>query len=491
MKILGTAAMQALEDSAIQGGVSVAALMEQAVEGCFNIILERWEKPRPVLVLAGKGHNGNDALVLAHRLRQAGWPVSILLGHPPEGRKPIPVESARGILQHATPLESELGGMASRNGKIVIDGLLGLGSRGPARGRAREILLWARSIRQPGDDYIALDFPSGLDADTGASDEATFPADFTFCLGAVKPGCLKDRARSLAGRIFAVPLPLLDRPEEKEASGDFFFTLREARQLARRLNPATHKYNRGVVALWAGSPGMAGAASLSATAALRAGAGLVKLWTNVPPSHPLPFLPPEVMTPADNALLLQKPGSALVIGPGLGRNGDTLDFFRQLLPKIQTPAVIDADALYLLAQDPGLIVGLRQDAVLTPHSGEMKRLRGGELPDRRQAAIEWTSRYPGVLVLKGPHSIVAAKGHALSFNASGNPGLATGGSGDVLSGILGTLLAQEYNPVDAARLAVFWHGLAGDLAARELTEQCVTASALIGRLPEAWSLLLL
>lgn len=490
MKILETTAMQALENSAIQSGISVAALMEQAVEGCFHMILERWKKPRPVLVLAGKGHNGNDALVLAQRLRQAGWPVAILLSHPQEDRKPVPVESARAILHQATTLETNLGGVASRNGKIVIDGLLGLGSHGPARGRAREILLWARAIRQPRDDYIALDFPSGLDADTGTFDEATFPADFTLCLGAIKPGCLKDPARALVGRIFPVHLPLLDSPEKTPPPLGFFFTLREARHLARRLDPAMHKYNRGVVALWAGSPGMAGAASLSATAALRAGAGLVKLWTNLPSAHPLPSLPPEVMTPSDPSLLFHKPGSALVIGPGLGRDENTLDFFRQLLSKIETPAVIDADGLYLLAQDPGLIVGLRQDAVLTPHEGEMKRLRGGDIPDRRQAAIEWTSRYPGVLVLKGPHSIVAAKGHVLSFNASGNPGMATGGTGDVLSGILGTLLAQKYDPVDAARLAVFWHGLAGDLAADDLSEQCVTASALIDRLPQAWSLLL-
>lgn len=484
--ILDARTARAWEESAFTRGLDRAALMAQAVGGCVQEIISRWPRPGTLLVLAGKGHNGNDALAIAARLRSAGWRIDAILTDPPSARARPPLAEIEPVASAAflwpdRPFDS------IPTGTLVLDGLLGLGTTGPARGRVRDLLCWLpRAVRGPV-VRLALDGPSGLNPDTGEFDDAAFRADFTLALGSIKPGFLLDAASPCVGRIVAIPLPLLaDTPiPAHDSSGEVWIDLDAARCLARPSPAHAFKHRRGQLGILAGSPGMTGAAVLAANAAVRAGCGLVRLWTRVPLEQPLPRLLPEVMRVAQPEMLLRQRSSALLIGPGLGHDEVIRDDLARFLVNVTAPAVLDADALNLLAFHPELWSNIQFPFVLTPHTGELQRLLGRPYAERKEAAFVGTERFGGTLVLKGPNTLVTARESGLTWNGSGNPGMAKGGMGDVLSGVIGTLLAQGYPTLDAARLGTFWHGLAGDLAATEHGEQAVHPEQVSQRLGRA------
>ncbi|MFQ3671052.1 MAG: NAD(P)H-hydrate dehydratase, partial [Verrucomicrobiia bacterium] len=474
MHILSSATARAWEDAAFTSGTSRSTLMAEAVHGCFHQINRRWPHPRHALVLAGKGHNGNDALALAAQLRLAGWSVTTISTVAPHARADAPLpeiaaQAEAALLWPARPAS------ALPPASLIIDGLLGLGASGPARGVTRDLLLWLQQAMPSSAVRLAIDGPSGLDLDTGEHDEATFRADFTLVLGAIKPGLLLDASLPLVGRLLPIPLPSLDLTPlpPHELLGETWFGLSDAQALARPTPVHASKHRRGQLGILAGSRGMDGAAVLAANAAVASGCGLVRLWTRLPPDHPLPGLFPEVMRVDDPANLLRQRSSAFVLGPGLGHDPELARLLAGFLPNLTVPAVLDADALNLLALHPELWAKISFPFVLTPHTGELQRLLGRSFPERKEAAFIASERFGGTLVLKGPHTLVTARESPLSWNASGNPGMASGGMGDVLSGVIGTLLAQGYPPLEAARLGVFWHGLAGDQAASEAREQTV------------------
>ncbi len=476
MHVLPSSTVRAWESSAFASGLDRACLMTQAVDACFSEITARWPRPGRALILAGKGHNGSDVLALAARLRTIGWQIETIITEPSAARAepPLPEIADEAATAHLWPARPPKG---IPDGTLVIDGLLGLGASGPARGAARDLLLWVQHQTQGPAIRIALDGPSGLDLDSGEHDDATFRADFTLALGALKPGLLLDAAHPFVGRLIAIPLPLLDAypVPDKEPTGESWFGLPEARALARHAPVHAFKHRRGQLGILAGSLGMSGAAVLAANAAVEAGCGLVRLWTRTPATDPLPGLLPEVMRVPDPALLLRHRSSALLIGPGLGHDEEIAALFNTFLPNVTVPSLLDADALNLLARHPDLWGKVGFPFVLTPHSGELQRLLGRNFPERKEAAFVATERFHGTLVLKGPQSLVTAREAGLTWNGSGNPGMASGGMGDVLSGVIGTLLAQGYPPLEAARLGVFWHGRAGDFAAAQGREQTVHA----------------
>jgi NAD(P)H-hydrate epimerase len=486
MNVLPPSVMQAWEKKAFEGGLGQAELMRTAVEACWQELRRRFGEPRPVLVLAGKGNNGNDALTLGARLRDLGWPVTVVLsdGVMQRSRSPLAEgdELARGGLvwpaRPAGPLPARL---------LILDGLLGVGAKGLARGAARDILLWIAHERRAGNVAISLDVPSGLDLETGEQDAATFHADFTFCLGAIKPMLLSDSVSRSVGRLVGLPLPALGKTSvpDHQKCDERWFDLEEARSLARSGSVQAHKHQRGNLGILAGSPGMAGAAVLAANAAVVAGAGLVRLWSRLPENYVYPGLCPEVMRAPSWEALLESGCRAYVVGPGLGHDAEAADILSKFLANVSVPVVLDADALNLLAVHPELWQKVSFPFVLTPHTGELERLTGRLFKERKEAALMANEKFHGTLVVKGPYTLVAGQESGLTWNGSGNPGMASGGMGDVLSGIIGTLLAQGYPPVEAARLGVFWHGLAGDQAAGEFREQVVHATMVTGRLPAA------
>ena len=489
MKTVSTAEMRAWEQKVLQSGMRAEFLMQHAVSGLMARWIKRFPRPGQALFFCGKGHNGNDGLWLAELLRRHGWDVAIVLSHQPSQRRAVESAEVRASIQHASvwPQTPEFPG---RTGKIriLVDALLGTGASGAPRGMEKELLSAMAGLSSSFDFKISLDAPSGIDADTGQPFPDAFRADLTMCLGAIKKGLLQDQARPWVGRLDCIPLPL--PLETCDASGSDTFHLQDAHSLARHLSASSHKYQRGTLSVWAGSPGMGGAALLSAGSGLRAGAGLVRLYTHPGLESAILQSHPEIMTwpltPAALPAAFFK-AKAWVLGPGIGVTDENFTILKNLLTSAPCPLVIDADALTLLARDTGLLNECHQPVLLTPHHGELERLLGEPFVERSSAADIWLKRHPStILIAKGPNTLVAANNQRLSHNGSGNPGMASAGMGDVLSGILGSLLAQGYAPWDAARLGVYWHGLAADHAAESQTEQCLNACDLISHLGSAW-----
>ena len=460
--------MKDWEAATLSGTVTEARLMQEAVDGCARWIREQLPAHFPVLILCGKGNNGNDGLLLALQLLKEGKrEVVALLSDPVLERRVPPFDEVR-LFAEKCPVWPGISAIRKEGRRIVIDALLGLGAKGAPRGNAAEILHWVKVRKNSGDIFLAIDCPSGMDADTGEIYEPFFSAEITCAIGAVKSGCLQDRASEAVGRILPVPITLTkDYPLQPHGE---FYTMREAVTNLVKIPVDAHKHSRGRLGILAGSPGMLGAAALCSLAAIRAGAGFVKLYQEeglissgigVPEVVHRPLLPGGVV-PEDFGEC-----HAHVVGPGIGRTEEAGMRFEKIFARLSRPAVLDADALYWLGKNRELLQDIQPGHVLTPHQGEMQGLLGHSFTERMEAAKEWTEKFPGVLVLKGPHTIVAQQGRLFSRNSTGGPWLATAGSGDVLAGVIGTLLAQGYEGYEAARLGVFLHGLTSDILARE------------------------
>lgn len=487
MNILEPAAMRAWERREIASGrADEAELMRAAVAGAAAFLRSWREAPRRLLVLAGKGNNGNDGLLLAATLRAEGWEVCVRLSTPPEARRKIALEE---VAREAAAAEVWSGGDGSfpAGPWTVVDALAGSGAVGELRGAVAEMVAAAEVLRQcPGSRFVSLDTPSGL-----GTKGVVFAADATVVLGAVPPLCLRDANRRWVGRLVPVALPLRGAPE-----ADRFITPEVAARGLPRLAVDGHKYQRGEVAVWAGSPGMAGAAALAAHAALRAGAGVVRLWTHpeLVGSGSMALVPPEVMVrplpwdaPWPEALVR---APVILAGPGVGRGKEAATILRRLGEETRAALVLDADALALAAQDTSIFAVARERRVVaTPHAGEWKRLLGYSPEEREEAARALILRHPGVAwLLKGPNTLVG-DADSITWNGTGNPGMASAGMGDVLGGVVAALLARGLGAGAAARLGACWHGLAADLACRAVPEALLTAGDVLRALPEAWAVL--
>ncbi|MDR2463052.1 MAG: NAD(P)H-hydrate dehydratase [Verrucomicrobiales bacterium] len=488
MKVVPSATIQSWEQDTLAAGIKVSALMEQAVLGCFRFIREKFPRPGAAIFLCGKGNNGNDGLWLAGLMAEHGWNVEVLLTGPPTERKWIDSVEINSALAHAqTWPQFHSHHLNDRVPTLVFDCLLGVGANGEPSGKTREVLDWWQTQRKPWHVTVSIDTPSGLDASTGAATACAFQADITLAIGAVKQGCLQGDGANIAGRI--VPVPLTIYQDDADNFADFF-DLPMARELARVLPPTAHKYQRGELAVFAGSPGLLGAAVLCSRAALRAGAGVVHLFCHPDCYSQLALGTPEVMvTPWNGDIIPAKAASAdaWIIGPGFGTDQAAERKFSLLLRSASHPLLLDADALFLLNNQSQLISTRKTPITLTPHEGEFQQLRGSPLADRQASSATWIKKHPNtILVLKGANTLVTEYHHAPSYNGSGNPGLATAGAGDVLSGVIGALLAQRMAPFDAARLGVYWHGLAADSALCAQAEQTLMAGDLIHHLGGAW-----
>ena len=481
------------EEKSLQAGDRIKDLMRQAVNGCLRELTPFLPKPSTALILIGPGHNGNDALLLGMELKELGWNVDFLLSRPP-GRRIHPdsrVKSKhwkKALIWPAKPSRF----LKTKAPRLVIDGLLGLGATPPARPTEAGILSWISREKRGSDLYVAIDIPSGLHPVTGAAPGPTFPADLTLALGSVKTGCLRDSALAFVGQLrgipidFATPLPKI--------SSDFFLPS-EAHSIIRSRPANAHKRSAGVVHLWAGSAEFPGAASLTSLGSLRSGAGYVRLFSNRPiPESISPTLPELLLHSLDPGQAPQvdaflQGASALVIGPGLPPTTVLESFLTQLLPRTKVPIVLDAGALEIVARRPEILKSATGPTLLTPHAGELSRMLEKAVEDRADAAREWLAKFPhSLLIAKGPHTLIATNEHPFSFNSTGGPAQATAGMGDLLSGLLGGLLALGYPPFDSARLAVLWHGLASDLALQK-GGPTTLATDLNHTLPPSWRIL--
>lgn len=482
---------RAKDAAAARQGIDPAWLMEVAGAKAAMAI-ERVVPEGPVVVVVGPGHNGGDGLVVARYLaRQRDTRVVLLRGVPHFPGADRLVAAARAYGAEILP-ESDLKA-ALASAAVVVDAVLGIGLAGPLREWAAQALTL---MAGPGRFRVALDIVSGVDSDRGECwGPEGWAVDLTITFGALKWGHLCYPGAQAAGQLWVADIGL---PAGPEGAGAWMRPPQWYRQALPVWAGDAHKYRRGRVVVIGGSRAMPGAPVLAAEAALRGGAGLVEVWVpeglaaRVRPSPALLVRPlPET---AAGSLRLEGPAwegvrraDAVVFGPGAGP-GVPPALLRRLLAEARR-VVVDGDGLSLLGVLGTLSVDAANKLVLTPHEGEMARLLGQPASavrrDRRSAFLEAAARWPGTLVLKGPFSIVGT-GSLQVVNPVGGSELATAGSGDVLSGLIGSLLAQGAPPLEAAALGAYLHGWCG-VQARRKAGRAVTAPDLIAALPEAFA----
>ncbi len=445
--------MKRAEEAAFDRGVSAEGLMEEAGLGLAEIVRQFHPEPGTCVVFCGKGHNGGDALVVARHLAGWGWRIDLRLVF--SETDPAPLTAKK--LSELRPVDVPQPGP----GRVILDGLLGIGARGEPRGAVAEAVGEIQQLRQGGAWVLAIDVPSGLDSESGRPAATCVQADLTATIGAVKSCLLADSATAVVGRLALVPLADLEIPS---GSARVAF----ASELRSCLPPRsfdTHKGQCGRIGLVAGSRGFTGAARLCSAAAVHAGGGLVTLFAREDLADVLAAsCAPEVMVQPVRRYreVLDANLDVLAIGPGLGldQSGDIVALVRDA----PVPMVVDADALNAVAHDISILAHCKGLRLLTPHPGEMERLMPREDRDRRAWAEALTATYPVTLLLKGSRTVLAESGKPLWFNSTGNPGMASGGMGDVLTGVCAALLAAnpERPVIETAVLGAWLCGRAAE-----------------------------
>jgi ADP-dependent NAD(P)H-hydrate dehydratase / NAD(P)H-hydrate epimerase len=453
--------MRAAEEAAFARGVDVEALMNHAGAGVARAVRKFFPTPGKCLVVAGKGHNGGDALVAAEHLARADWQIEIRLAFPESDCSELTqkkLQLARAAAQGGTSLSPV-------PPLVVLDGLLGIGAkpmlRQPVRAAAREI---NRSRLEQDAFVFAVDVPTGLDSDSGQVDpDDCVRADVTVTIGFAKRGLIVDEALDFVGRLEIVPLADLqsgvDSPQELAASAE------SLRPLLPRRKFSAYKNQFGRIGVVAGSRGFIGAALLTTQGALRAGAGLVELFVlGDIYSIVAAMAPIEAMVkPVENyAELLDRDIAAWALGPGLGqlRGSEILE----LIEGAAQPMVIDADGLNVLSGKIDILRQAKGPRLLTPHTGEMRRLFDLGKLSRASITKRFCEEFPVTLLFKGSRTIIAEREKAMSYNTTGNPGMASGGMGDVLTGVCAGLAGQKLSLYDAGRVGAWLCGRAAEMS---------------------------
>jgi len=509
MKVVTAREMQALDRRTIEDvGIPGVVLMENAGRKTAELILEHFgPSPKEVVVLAGRGNNGGDGFVVARYLKNWGWPVKVLLFAQRErvsGDARVNLEVWVKIggelmeIKAEADLDAAKGEMARAG--LIVDALLGTGLNSEVRGLLRRAIEEVNALSKP---VVAVDVPSGIDASTGRVLGVAVRADLTATFGLAKVGQVVHPGVDYVGRLEVIDISI--PPEAVEEAGIRTYLLEpeelDLRPLSRRPRD-THKGTYGHLLLVVGSPGKTGAAAMASEAALRMGVGLATLACPASLNPIMEVKLTEAMTepvPEDEGTFsprslprlmgLLEGKDALALGPGVGTREGTKEVVLELLRAAAVPVVVDADGINCLVGSLDVLKERRAPLVLTPHPGEMARLLGvtpREVQgDRIGVARRFAEGYGCVLVLKGARTVIASPEGLTFINPTGNPGMASGGTGDVLTGMIGALLAQGMEPLEAAKLAVYLHGLSGDLAAEEVGEVALVATDLLRCLPKA------
>lgn len=478
-------------------------LMERAAGRCAERILSWMRRQRhpagSVAVFAGMGNNGGDGLVIARRLHEAGMRVAVYLIAVSSTETPeraISVGNARRsgvpIFEVVKPTE-----LPSITDSIIIDALFGTGLREPLAGLAAEAV---RAMNTSGQPIISIDMPSGLFTEDNSANrpDSIVHAALTLTLEVPKLALMLPENEAFVGEWEIVPIGLDQAFLQRCASKCTLVERTDAVSLIKPRPRFGHKGTFGHVLIIGGSTGRMGAMVLAAKAALRTGVGLVSAAVPDRGANILQVCAPEAMCVpgcgADSIEVIPdlEDYSCIAIGPGLSTVDGAARALERLLEEARVPLVFDADALNLLAASPHLLSRIPDGSVLTPHPKEFDRLSGHPSRngyERLQRAKDFAAKLRAHIVLKGAYTAICSPDGHVHFNPTGNPGMAKGGSGDALTGMLAGMLAQGYAPTAACMLGAYLHGLAGDLAATMQSQQGMTAMSLVEALPEAWNAL--
>ena len=519
MKVVTAAEMRQIDQDTIEGiGIPGIVLMETAGSAIVRAIEQHYPTCHRIGIFIGKGNNGGDGLVIARQLAHAGRDVYLFLVSPADsftGEAAINLQIAKRLGLQIEEILTDAGFYGTgtvpttlASCELLVDAIFGTGLRDTVRGSIATVIKTLNNLSIP---ILSVDLPSGLDANTGHSLGVCVRADRTVTIGLPKRGLLVHPGAEFAGKLEVVDIGFPEQVIDAQGIKVNWTTTAQASQWVPPRPPASHKGTYGRVLVVAGSTGMTGAAALSSEAALRAGAGLVTLAT---PKHLNPILEgllPEVMTlplpetdagslsvSATSAILefAEKTKSVLAIGPGLSQHPDTVRLVDQLVRENREQAlnlrmVVDADGLNALSQAPEVISLLDKEAILTPHPGEMSRLTNTSVSsleaDRIRTAQQFASEHNLTLVFKGAPTVTGLANGDVWINSTGNSGMATGGMGDVLTGIIAGLMAQGVSSERAAALGVYIHGLAGDMTAEVFGMHGLIASDVLKAVPRAIS----
>lgn len=492
MKIFSAAQIRDWDQFTIQQEpVASIDLMERAAAKCAAWIDRNITAGKEISIFCGPGNNGGDGLVTARLLMKEKRKLRLYILESNQYSRDfsINLERLATVSLEAHYLRTPADFPEVDSGHVIIDALYGSGLNRPLDGIAAQLVA---HLNQSGSTILSIDIASGLFADKSSRGNPVIRPAHTLTFQAYKLAFLLPENEDYTGELTVLDIGLHPDYDHATATTCELVTPATARSLYRPRKPFAHKGNYGSLLLIAGSHGMMGAAVLAAKACLRSGAGKLTCYI---PGCGYPILQstvPEAMCLTDKGeTYITATGApqgfdAVAMGPGLGRQPDSLPMLQSLFEQ-QTPLVLDADALNLLATQPQLYTKIPRNTILTPHPKEFERLFGktGDEFERLQLAMEKAQELGIYIVLKGKYSFIATPGGRGYFNSTGNPGMATGGSGDVLTGILLGMLGQ-YPTRDAVVLGVYLHGLAGDLAAMHQTQEAMTAGDITDFLPDAF-----
>ena len=495
MKVLTAAEMREVDRRTSELGVPGLVLMENAGQRVVEVLAHAYAPLREqrIIVMCGKGNNGGDGLVVARQLYTRFHPraLHVVLAGDPGEMEGDAAANYRMLGAVGCPVSFELTA-EMETATLIVDALLGTGIHGAAKGRALE-LIRAINDRFPLADVVSVDLPSGLDSDSGVPPGETVHASHTVTFTAPKLCHVLSPACELSGHLHVAAIGSPRELYEQDAA--IYLSLSEPGLFAHLFRPRVRDSNKGLYGhalVIGGSRGKSGAAAMAGIGALRAGAGLVTVASTEAALGSIAAHAPEIMTellafddPARARILERK--NVVAIGPGLGQDPQTVQFVRGMVEQTPLPMVVDADGLNALAGHP---TRYRWPRIFTPHPGEMSRLNGRTIAeiqaDRIAAARAFATERDVYLVLKGNRSVVAAPDGRVWINPTGSPAMATGGTGDVLTGLIAGLVAQFPDQIDTALLAaVYLHGRCGELGAAKLGEKSLIATDLFEYLPEA------
>lgn len=470
-------------------------LMERAATACTDKLFDLGlTSEMPVYIVCGPGNNGGDGLAIARLLIRKGFTVSTFIPDPEEKYS----EDFAVNLERLTNMQAEIKYLKDFNEEniydnaVLIDALFGSGLSRKLTGIYAETIT---KFNNSNGYKVSIDIPSGLYCDTVTDSESIVKAEVTLTFQYPKQAFLFRESEEFTGEWHVLDIGLLSSFFSTGRTNSYFIEQDDIQFIIKHRSRFGHKGTYGHALLISGSKGKMGAAVLSARACLRSGAGLVSAYVPACGCNIIQTAVPEAMVLVSETddHLSKLPDiesfSAIGIGPGIGKSEETANMLKLLIQQARVPLVLDADALNILSENKTWLAFLPENSILTPHPGEFKRLAGKSANsfERLQLLREFCIKYKVYVVLKGAYSAICTPLGKCFFNPTGNPGMATGGSGDVLTGIITSLLAQHYSALDACWAGAYLHGLAGDLASENLGENSLIAGDIIDYLPDAFN----
>ena len=461
-------------------------LMERAASQVFKWLISHLKDDRKVTLFCGTGNNGGDGLVVARLLHQKGFEPKVFMVGDLDKMSPDCKTNYQRLLQEASfsmeNLLTENDFPSFVDGEVIIDALFGSGLNRPITGIAADLILY---LNQQPAIRIAIDIASGLFADSPSPDAAIFKPDYTLTFQMPKLAFMMPENDPYVGQLEILDIQLHSQFLLEVETNNFLVNKEIIKNIIHHRPKYSHKGTYGHALLVAGSEGKTGAAILGAKSCLRTGVGLLSV--ELPPlaRTPLQASLPEAMISMDEHWDAY---TAIGVGPGLGKDEEAHRRVRHLIQDAKVPLVMDADALNILSENPTWMSFLPPKTILTPHPKEFERLFGKTSTsfERLELLREKALKHGVIIILKGANTDVAMPNGAVFFNSTGNPGMATAGSGDVLTGMILSLLAQRYTPEEAAVFGVYLHGLAGDLAAEEIGQEALIASDITEHIGKAY-----